>query len=56
MLAGTEVTEIKVLSYRILCVVLGPKVSLLSLLLMTEVFVSSGIISYMNEFAFRMGE
>lgn len=56
MLAGTEVTEIKIHSYGILCIFLGPRVSLLSLLLVTEVFVSSGIISYMNEFAFRMGE
>lgn len=54
MLAGTEVTKIKVLSYGILCIVLGPKVSLLSLLLVTEVFASSSIISYMNEFALRM--
>lgn len=56
MLAGTEVMEIKVLSYGILCIVLGPKVSLLGLLLVTEVFVSSGIISYMNEFTLCMGE
>lgn len=54
MLAGTEVTKIKVLSYGILCIVLGPKVSLFSLLLVTEVFASNGIISYMNEFALRM--